>query len=418
MDAVYFGNPVEKVHDGVTPISDPNRHYTLYELLYEGDHESWQVTINNQFQGDVELTVSGPFYLAVPTQKEDHEAPECLNHYLVYDAYGPPMEEVVVELNDQFIEEDVTVWGPAYFANPVQKTVVENGDVAEIEDPDEHLVFYSIEDIGFDESIDKRIQIANQFGNNQTLDLTYRDTLAVPSQKIDWEQPLDHFKCYWAEGPFLDVQVQLEDQFITDWLGEPLIATVGEPYLFANPVNKWHGEVFTPISNWNNHYTFYDIYHEETPQMWEVEVTNQFGIDQFLLVGGPSWLGVPTKKGPQDPPVGLDHFLVYEVLEYDYQYPDITVQLEDQFTEQVADMWYPRYFANPVQKTDASGTTDIKNDDHMVFYLIDGGSFSISELPIANQFGEQWLYVYEDDGNILGLPSVKSWWEPVGPMPD
>jgi hypothetical protein len=419
--AISFGNPVEKVHGDIsTPIADPNRHYTLYELDYgEGEPmlDSWQVMVNNQFQDDEVLTVVGPYYLAVPTQKGDHEMPVCLDHLLVYAVLYEEFPELGVLLKDQFIDEDVTVYEPVYFANPVHKTVPGAAAPTPIEHEDEHYVFYAIEDIEH-ESIDKTIQIANQFGDDQTLDLTYRDTLAVPSQKIDWWQPLDHFKCYWAEGPFLDVQVQLEDQFITDWLGEPLIATVGEPYLFANPVNKWHGEVFTPISNWNNHYTFYDIYHEETPQMWEVEVTNQFGIDQFLLVGGPSWLGVPTKKGPQDPPVGLDHFLVYEVLEYDYQYPDITVQLEDQFTEQVADMWYPRYFANPVQKTDASGTTDIKNDDHMVLYVIDGGSFSISELPIANQFGEQWLYVYEDDGNILGLPSVKSWWEPVGPMPD
>lgn len=406
--AISFGNPVEKVHADIpTPIADLTRHYTLYELDY-GEEEpmldSWQVMVNNQFQDDVELTVVGPYYLAVPTQKGDHEAPVCLDHLLVYDVMYEPFPEVGVQLKDQFIEEDVVVWEPVYFANPVQKTV--GSEVTEIE-TDEHYVFYAIEDIGH-ESIGKTIQIDNQFGP-QTLDLTYRDTLAVPSQKIDWGQPLDHFKCYWAEGPFMEVEVQLEDQFITDWLGEPLIAMVGEPYLFGNPVNKWHGDTYTPISNWNNHYTFYNIAYEEITPVWEVTVTNQFGIDQLLLVGGPFYLAVPTQKGPHDPPVGLDHFLVYDVLDYDYLYPDITVDLYDQFTDQYgADVYEPWYFANPVQKTHGSEVTPIKNDDHMVLYVTYGGDFIIPELPIVNQFGPQSLYVYEGEGNILAVPSVKT----------
>ena len=72
-DAVSFGNPAEKVHaDITTPIVDDTRHYTLYELVYEGEPMlgSWQVTINNQFQDDVELTVTGPYYLAVPPRRK------------------------------------------------------------------------------------------------------------------------------------------------------------------------------------------------------------------------------------------------------------------------------------------------------------------------------------------------------------
>jgi len=147
-EAYWFGNPVEKVHgDMVTPISDPDRHYTIYDLDYEEGWEpqSWQVTVKNQFGENQELTVQGPFYLAVPTQKEDHEMVECLDHLLVYDVIQSTgwLEEpiAVVELNDQFLDEPVVpVWDPAYFANPVQKTIVENGDVTEIEKDDEHYV--------------------------------------------------------------------------------------------------------------------------------------------------------------------------------------------------------------------------------------------------------------------------------------
>jgi hypothetical protein len=178
--AVSFGTPVEKVHADIpTPIEDLDRHYTLYDLLLKGEPQEYRVIINNQFQGDVELTVFGPYYLAVPTQQEDHEIPVCLNHFLVYDAYGPVVDDEVV-LTDQFIRDEVAVvYQPYLFANPVQKTV--GTEVTDIEDPDEHWVLYDIEG----SSIDKKIQIDNQFGP-QTLDLLQPEYLAVPSQKIEW----------------------------------------------------------------------------------------------------------------------------------------------------------------------------------------------------------------------------------------
>ena len=178
--AVSFGNPVEKVHaDILTPIGDLNRHYTLYDLSYEGEPQEYRVTVNNQFQDNVELTVFGPYYLAIPTRKENHDMPVCLNHLLVYDAYGPVVNDEVV-LSDQFIQDEVAVlYQPYLFANPAQKTVVT--EVTEIEDPNEHWVLYDIEG----SSIDKNIQIDNQFGP-QTLDLLQPEYLVVPSQKIEW----------------------------------------------------------------------------------------------------------------------------------------------------------------------------------------------------------------------------------------
>jgi hypothetical protein len=420
-DPVSFGNPVQKIHnDDVTPIADENRHYTLYSLDYgeeESMLDSWQVVVNNQFQDDEELTVVGPYYLAVPTTKEGHEEPVCLNHFLVYQVVEKDFPEVGVQLKDQFIEEDVVVWEPVYFANPVQKTIVDSGEVTEIEKDDEHLVFYSIEDIGFNESINKSIQIANQFGP-QTLNLTYPEFLAVPSQKISWEQPLDHFHCYWATWadeppPTFPAEVQLEDQFITEWLGEPLIATVGAPALFANPVNKYHGEVWTPISNWNDHYTFYELDYEEITPVWYVKVSNQFDpVEpgyQELYVKGPDMLAVPTKKGLQDPPVGLDHFLVYTVVG-EPPVLDEDIWLWDQFTEQGATVYPAAYFANPVKKTivESGDVTDIKHpDDHLVLYWIDGGEFFEEWLPIDNQFGPQVLMVGQDEYDFIGVPSQK-----------
>ena len=399
---------------GTTPISDLTRHYTLYELLYEEEHQAWKVTINNQFQDDVELTVFDPVYLAVPTQKEDHEMPVCLNHYLVYDAYGPVVNDEVV-LKDQFIQDEVAVvWEPYYFANPVKKTVVETGDVAEIEDPDLHWVLYDI----WDEeapSIEKRVDIVNQFGN-QTLDLLEREYLAVPSQKIDWEQPLNHFKTYWADwaegpAPGFPVDVQLEDQFVT------INATVGEPFLFANPTRKGISEEeWTPIWDPKDHLTFYYIEYGGEPQEWDVTVNNQFGNDQVLRVAGPFYLALPTGKLAPDWPVDLNHYLVYKV--YYKEYPTRDVYIEDQFFEGGAwtNMYEPQLFAVPAQKIDASGTTEIKGDEHLLFYGIDGiEPLNMYNLPVVNQFGEQYLDVAEGEGNFLGVPSQKTGWE--GPYP-
>jgi hypothetical protein len=421
--AVSFGNPVEKIHNDIlTPIADPNRHYTLYLLEYEEAPQSWEVTINNQFQDDVKLAVQGPIALAVPTEKieADLGAPECLNHYLLYIVIETSFPEVGVHLKDQFIEEDVLVVEPVLFGNPVQKTVVGSTEVTDIQDPDEHLVFYGINLPEGNLPIEKTIQIDNQFGP-QTLDLTLRDLLAVPSQKVSWEQPLNHFNCYWAVGGLpVGEEVLLEDQFTEGWLAEPLSATVATPYLFANPASKGYGDAYTPIGNPNNHLTLYWIDSTEGPMLWDVTVSNQFGASQELYAAGPYWLGVPTKKGAEPPPEGLDHFLVYQVVDYSGTAPDAAVQIGDQWIpNEPRHVTAPILFANPVKKTHGTEVAPIMNpDDHLTFYLMDGGDFVMPELLIRNQFGEQWLYVEQHpypDYDYLGVPSDKIEWTLIGP---
>ena len=430
--AELFGNPVKKEHNGETPmlISDPNRHYTLYYLDYdwEVDSVTRSVEVSNQFQEKVELTVWGPVLLAVPTTKEGHQAPECLNHYLVYavdegDYYEfDPVEGV--NLKDQFIPdgEDVMVWGPYLFANPVKKTVVETGDVAEIEDPDLHWVLY---DIGDEEapSIDKRIQIANQFGN-QTLDLTYRDTLAVPSQKnVPPTPPLDHFKCYSTqpeeplEWPPVDVWDQFHDYYLD--------ALVLDSMMFCNPVDKVHGTVETS-SNLDNHLTVYKIGAET--DWWTVTVDNQFNdaaAAQTLTVYGPVALAVPTQKltpGDHGMPKYLDHYLLYEVWE---PVPvNVTVDLDDQFPGVAENVTVgpPIYFANPAVKgyVDYAGAGIWDPEEHLLFYAIsDNEEFYDPEAPVwvKNQFfpEEPWPLYLSPIEQLLAVPSVKVDWAPTEP---
>jgi hypothetical protein len=424
-DAVGFGNPAEKEHAAaVTPIHDPDRHYTMYELDYdfEADSVVRSVEISNQFQENVEVTVYGPVALVVPTQKEDHEMVECLNHYLVYyvdEAYYfefPPVEGV--NLKDQFIPngEDVTVNGPMMFANPVKKTVVDTGDVAVIEDPDLHYVLYDIYDAE-SPPVDKRIQIDNQFGQ-EVLDLTTREVLAVPSQKNVPPTPaLDHFKCYNATGPAPDIPEGLEllDQFHDYWLA----AGVLDPMLFCNPVDKVHGTVQIS-SNPDNHLTVYKI---SAPESWyTVTVDNQFGeagVSQELTVYGPVALALPTQKvepGDHGMPKYVDHYLLYKVWE---PVPlDVSVGLDDQFppddpgvTVQVGP---PIYFANPCLK----GPVDLgleglwDPDEHLVFYQISDNPEFWPSVFIKNQFFQDEgvpLDLY-DNWELLAVPSVKVEW--------
>jgi hypothetical protein len=420
-EAELFGNPVEKEHaTAVSPIYDPDRHYTVYSLDFgEEVPVSRSVEIKNQFQENVELTVWGPVALAVPTKKEGHEMVECLNHYLLYYVDEADWAEFTpvegVNLKDQFIPdgEDVTVKGPVLFANPVKKTVV-GGDVAEIENADLHWVLYDIYDA--ESTIDKPIQIANQFGNDQILDLTYRETLAVPSEKIvPPTPPLDHFKCYWTlpEAP-LDLSVSLLDQFHYDYFS----GTVLEPMMFCNPVKKVHGTQ-TISSDPDNHLTIYKI--SAPTDWWTVTVNNQFNgpaAPQTLTVYGPVALAVPTQKlvpGDHGMPKYMDHYLLYEV--WEPEPVNVNVDLDDEFPNVAENVTVgpPIYFANPCLKgyVDYTGIWD--PDGHLLFYQIsDNEEYYDPEQPILikNQFfpdeGES-LYLSPVE-QLLAVPSVKVEW--------
>jgi uncharacterized repeat protein (TIGR02543 family) len=430
LEAEFFGNPVEKEHDGVTPIYDPNRHYTYYKLdyLWEEDSMRWSVEVSNQFNDAAEpqtLTVDGPIALAVPTQKEGHEMVECINHYLVYKVVEEP-EFVMAEgvnLKDQFIPdgEDVTVLWPYYFANPVKKTVVGGTVVSEIEDDDLHWVLYDIWDVEAP-SIEKRgLQIDNQFGP-QTLDLTYRELLAVPSQKnVPPTPPLDHFKCYQVlPGP----PVVVEDVLVWDQFHEDYVYTwVMDPMMFCNPVDKVHGTV-TTSSNPDNHLMVYWLHGETVKGEWTVTVDNQFNgpaAPQTLLVWGPVALAVPTQKmmpGDHGMPKYLDHYLLYEVLEGSNV--TATVDLDDQFsgTAPGVEVTEPVYFANPAVKgyVDHVGMWD--PEEHLMFYKIsDNDEFYGDDVYIRNQFFplEPISHFLAPENQLLAVPSVKVEWAPYEP---
>jgi hypothetical protein len=346
--------------------------------------------------------------------------PPLLGHYLLYEVIeSSPMEPVFVVLDDQFeVEPDADVIKPAFLANPVKKT---HGDeVADIIDTDTHLVYYDIDVSGGNEvtpTVD--VEAKNQFGDQDFV--AYEAALlAVPSEKIVLPPPpLGHFKGYWA-GPdagIPDTPVVLEDQFHA---GDPISATVlYENWFFCNPVEKWidegHG---SPIWHPNHHLYIYGIGYAE-PEYWLVEVSNQFG-NQILEVYGPVGLAVPTQKEDHDAPVGLDHYLVYTVV--DSASLDKGIYLRDQFIdgkEYTVDV--PLFFANPVQKTHDDVVTPIEHHNaHLVFYGLDFvGGFDWESITVNNQFGEQSISPYYpgEGPPFLGVPSQKLWWETYEPLP-
>jgi hypothetical protein len=404
--ALGFANAAQKEHlEETFPIFNPDHHLTVYEIEgYEAQAGMWQVAVENQF-GLQYLTVYGPVVLAVPTQKEDHGEPLGLDHYLMYGVMEAESVDEYVNLADQFGEfPEVQVYQPVAFASPAQKTY--KGEVTEIRDPDSHAVIYAIEPISFE----KTVQVANQFGDEQVLDLTALYGLAVPSQKKAFAPLLDHFQCYAAEdssGIPISADVVLEDQ-----LGV-FQATVDFATTFANPAGKWpEGGSQTPIWDFDHHFTIYDIVLEGEPGTWAVGVANQFGGMQPLEVSGPVALAVPTQKAGHEFPVGLDHFLLYTVT---MPPPvDRNVQLWDQFLPEWT--WHgvttAAYLGVPVKKTHGSEVTEIVNPEaHLVFYNITPNAFTLPGLLTNNQFGEQLLDV--QDPYMLAVPSLKLYVDPM-----
>jgi hypothetical protein len=174
-----FCNPVEKIHgDMVTPILHPDNHLMLFDIYHETTFACWEVEVYNQF-GLQLIEVGWPFGLAVPTHKlfpGDHDPPAGLDHFLIYEAWGPPIN-VVVSLDDQFhLEPEVLVMEPVLFGIPVVKT--HEDIVTPIGNERMHLVFYEISG----DSYEGFVAAENQFGGWE-LPVWSPELLAVPSLK-------------------------------------------------------------------------------------------------------------------------------------------------------------------------------------------------------------------------------------------
>jgi hypothetical protein len=138
LDSIYyFENPVEKVPEG---LSDTLAHHVWYHIKDWQDPRLIWVDVQNQFfLGSSRLFLLQPEYLLVPADKNLEGFPYMLDHYLAYRVlHGKPANKIV-NLIDQWLDEDVFVSKPVWFCTPVDKNG--EGIINEVD----HLVYYDIE---------------------------------------------------------------------------------------------------------------------------------------------------------------------------------------------------------------------------------------------------------------------------------
>jgi hypothetical protein len=177
-DPFRLCNPTRKIHNGqATPIRWPDNHLMMHRMSPQPVINR-RVMVRNQF-GDQTLITRDARVLAVPTQKQPHDAPQGLSHYACYEAEGP-LQDVPVRLEDQFFGSNHRVARPVLFCNPAQKW--HNGTVSPIANPLDHLTCYNITNQPYSRVVDTR----NQFGQFR-LQTAAADMLCVPSLKLGWE---------------------------------------------------------------------------------------------------------------------------------------------------------------------------------------------------------------------------------------
>ncbi len=296
----FLANPVKKTHgDEVTDILDENTHLVFYDIEVSGgnDIDNVDVEAKNQF-GDQNFEAYEAAFLAVPSEKTVLPPP-VLNHFRGYwsDPQGEGVPTTPVVLQDQFHEEPIsaTVMYDWFLCNPVEKWIDE-GHGSPIWHPDHHLYIYGIGDVSEECWL---VEVNNQFGN-QVLTVMGPAALAVPTQKEGHEPPanLDHYLLYWVvEYETVDKGVYLIDQFID---GQQV--TVTRPRFLANPVRKEHppGTPAAEIEHDKAHLVFYDLSILGEP--WSgtsITVNDQFALQEivpFYPGEGPPILGVPSTK--------------------------------------------------------------------------------------------------------------------------
>lgn len=201
------------------------------------------------------------------------------NHYLVRNTDGNYTFQGQIELRDQFKNFTATYVDFEKFACPVDK----NGEM--MYDPAIHQTWWVIDD---PQSIWWTL-IENQFGD-QTLRVKDGRYLVLPANKGNPTsfEGFNHYKCYDAIGPSLDLNVELTDQFGSYTM------VVREPVLFCNPVEKIVNGVTYEIFSPDVHLACYRV-EPFIGADYSVWAFDQFG-DWYITAHDPCWLCVPSLK--------------------------------------------------------------------------------------------------------------------------
>jgi len=205
------------------------------------------------------------------------------NHYLVYEVPETFVFTGQIALFDQFNDFSTEVVEFDKFANPVEK----NGEP--YFDPMVHQTWWLIDD-PMPPCNDKLVVLHNQFGLQEWMvgDGRYLVLPAYKNMPPEWPIPWNHYKCYEAEGPAVNIPVQLFDQF-----GDYDMVAV-DPVLFCNPCMKEVNGVQYDIVWPESHLAVYRLEPPvQTP--FSAVASDQFGIWQIHLEE-PIWLVLPSEK--------------------------------------------------------------------------------------------------------------------------
>ena len=205
------------------------------------------------------------------------------NHYLVYEVRQAYVLNMPILLIDQFNEFQTTSVEFDKFANPVMKNQEPYFDSRV------HQTWWLIDD-PMPPCFDKEVGLYNQFGRQDWVvgDGRYLVLPAYKNNPPQWPMPWNHYKCYEAEGPAVNVPVQLFDQFRS----YSMVAV--EPVLFCNPCMKEVLGVQYDIVLPDIHLAVYRL----EPQVqtgFGATASDQFGV-WWVYMEQPIWLVLPTEK--------------------------------------------------------------------------------------------------------------------------
>lgn len=213
------------------------------------------------------------------------------------------------------------------------------------------------------------------------------------------QEHLDAFKAYRVQEIETEHAVLLQGQFDD----QPIPATLQRLALLANPVGI-DGEA---IKDRQRHLTWYRLQQASKEPLRVVEVENRFG-QLRLTLGQPVFLLAPAEKkeAGSAPPVGLDHYKVYEVRQTKcVDRGNHFVDLQDSLGEdKQVEVRFPRYFAVPVAKTVGGQRFPIQNaEEHLTIYEIPERKYSVGQWQVEDQFGTRDLTI--ETSELLCVPS-------------
>ncbi|HEX9287191.1 MAG TPA: hypothetical protein VF999_08000 [Thermoanaerobaculia bacterium] len=197
--------------------------------------------------------------------------------YIISSQTPQPAESITLE--DQFnvgTPVSTLVGEPVMFCPPTEKTVGEQ--TFPIEEEEEHYALYPAPAL----ASPRNVLVTDQFGTNVLWQITTPKYLMVPTAKtiggvtFDNRENMNHYWCYEASGPRVDVKATLDDQF-----DGPDKVRITRPTLFCNPVEKVHNGVTFEILDEETHLACYEIHGKQKTQQFTFGVENQFETDEW-----------------------------------------------------------------------------------------------------------------------------------------